>query len=178
MKAVARIIAVFVALLFIGGALFLVAVNFDTIPGLAGMFELPAWAGENVVLAVGSGLLLIALILLILGLRPAKEPRNAVLKDSEYGEVSISITAVENMVLRVVQQIQGIKDVSRKVSVSPDGLIVKITISVMPDVSLPGVIDDLQAKTKEYLEEITGISVQEVKVLVANVNMDQPASKK
>lgn len=176
MKAVARIILVFLGLLFIGGALFLLVITYDLVPGLA--VTAPAWVGENILLATGAVLLLIALILLALGLRPSKKVGNAVLKGSEYGEIMISITAVENMVLRVVQQTQGIKDAGRKVAFTPDGLVVRIRISVMPDVALPGLINDLQLRTKEYLEEITGITVHEVKVTVENVNMDQAASKK
>ncbi len=177
MRAVGRIILVFLALLFIGGALFLVVVNYNLLPGLTDIFALPAWAGDNVVMAAAAGLLLIALIFLTMGLRPIKKPKNAVLKDSEYGEVIISITAVENMVLRVVQQTKGVKDVKRNVSFTPEGLLVNIIVSAMPDVSLPAVTRDLQAKTKEYLEEITGITVREVKVIVDNVNTDQSASK-
>lgn len=176
MKTLARILLVFLGLLFIGGALFLLAFNYDFIPGLA--VETPAWAGENILLAVGAALLLIALILLALGFRPSKKVGNAVLKGSEFGEVLISITAVENMVLRVVQQTKGIKDAGRKVVFTPDGLVVRVRITVMPDVSLPGLINDLQSRAKDYLEEITGITVHEVKVMVENVNMDQAASKK
>ncbi len=177
MKTIARIIMVFIALLLIGGALFLFALNFNLIPNLTEAVSLPAWADETLLLASGAGLLLLGLILLALGLRPSRKPGNAVLKGSEYGEVLISINAVENMVLRVVQQTQGIKDISRKVAFTPDGLVVTIKIDVKPDVALPGLIGELQAKTKEYLEEITGISVNEVKVLVNNVSMEQSASK-
>ncbi len=176
MKTVARIILVFLGLLFIGSALFLVVVNYNLLPGLS--VALPVWAGETVLLAAGSALLLVALILLAFGLRSAKKVGNAVLKGSEFGEVLISITAIENMVLRVVQQTQGIKDVSRQVGYTTDGLVVKIRIRVMPDVSLPGLINELQSKTKEYLEEITGIVVHEVKVMVENIIMDQSVSSK
>jgi hypothetical protein len=176
MKTVARIMLIFFGLLFIGGALLLLAIYFNLIPGLA--IALPAWAVDNVLLAIGSALLLIALIFLSFGLRSSKKIGNAVLKGSEYGEVLISITALENMVLRVVQQTQGIKDVSRQVSFTPDGLVVRVRIRVMPDVALPGLINDLQSKTKEYLEEITGIVVHEVKVMVENIIVDQAVSKK
>jgi uncharacterized alkaline shock family protein YloU len=77
-----------------------------------------------------------------------------------------------------VQQTQGIKDVSRQVSFTPDGLVVRVKIRVMPDVPLPGLINELQSKTKEYLEEITGIVVHEVKVMVENIIVDQAVSKK
>jgi len=175
MKTVARIILVFIGLLFIGAALFLLAVNYNLIPGPA--FSRPDWAGETVLLASGAALLLIALFLLSFGLRSPKKVGNAVLKGSEYGEVLISITAVENMVLRVIQQTKGIKDVSRKVSFTPDGLVINIHIRVMPDVSLPGLVNELQTKTKEYLEEITGVTVNEVKVIVDNIILDQAVSK-
>lgn len=176
MKTVARMILVFLGLLFIGSALFLMVVNYNLLPGLS--VVLPSWASETVLLASGSALLLVALILLAFGLRSSKKIGNAVLKGSEFGEVLISLAAIENMVLRVVQQTQGIKDVSRHVVYTTDGLVVKVRIRVMPDVSLPGMINELQSKTKEYLEEITGIVVHEVKVMVENIIMDQSVSSK
>ncbi len=175
MKAFARFIAVLLGLVFIGGALFLLAVNFNLLPGL--MIDLPAWVDETVLLAAGSVLLLLALILLALGLRSKRSKEsNAVLKGSEFGEVLISINALENMVLRVVQKTQGIKDVSRQVSYTPEGLVVKVIIRVMPDITMPDLIKDLQSKIKEYLEDISGIIVQEVKVVVENIVLDQPSS--
>lgn len=176
MRTVARVITVFLGFLFIGGALFLLAVNYNLIPGLA--FFLPGWAGENVVLGVVIALLLIALIFLVLGLRKPRRAGNAVLKGSEYGDVAISITAIDNMVLRVIQQTQGIKDVSRQVSFTRDGLAIKVRIRVMPDISMPGLTRELQSKVKEYVEEITGITVHEVKVIVENIVVDQAPSKK
>lgn len=176
MKTVARVIAVFLGLLFIGSALFLVALQYDLIPNLA--LSLPWWADENVVLAISSALVLLALILLILGLRRSKKPGNAVVKGSEYGEVLISIAAIENMVLRVVQQTKGLKDTGRQVIFNQDGLTVRVKVRAMPDLALPGLINDLQARIKEYLEEMTGIVVHEVKVMVENIIMDQTAARK
>ncbi len=178
MRAVARILMVFIALVLIGGALFLAVINFNVIPGLEEVVILPAWAGENVMIAAVAIFVLIAIILLALSFRPAKKTTDAVLKSSEYGEVVISIAAVESMVLRIVQQINGIKDISRKAVFTDEGFIINIKIGVKPDVALPDLISDLQARTKEYVEEITGIKVLEVKVTVENINADQPASKK
>ncbi len=176
MRTLARVIMVFLAFLFIGGALFLLAINYNLIPNLA--VYLPGWAAEEVVLGTAGVLLLIALILLILGFRRSKGPGNAVLKGSEYGEVAISIAAIENMVLRTVQQTQGIKDVSRQVSFTQDGLIINVKIMVMPDVAMPNLTGELQSKIKEYVEEITGITVNEVKVMVENIVTDQAPSRK
>jgi len=176
MKTVLKVILVFLGLLLIGAALFLAAINFNLLPGLA--VPLPAWVDETVLLASGSVMLLLALLFLALGLRSGKKKiKNAVLKGSEYGSVMISIPAIENMVLRVVQQTQGIKDVSREVVYNADGLLVKIKVRAMPEVTLPDLISDLQAKTKEYLESTTGITVSEVAVTVDNIIMDQAVNR-
>lgn len=177
MRAVARILMVFIALVLIGGALFLALINYDLIPGLRETLVIPAWAGENVMIAGMAVFALIAIILLAFSFRPAKKTTDAVLKSGEHGEVVISIAAVEEMVLRIVQQIDGIKDISRKVLFTNEGFIINIKIGVKPDVALPGLISDLQARTKEYVEEITGIKVLEVKVTVENLNTEQSASK-
>ncbi len=177
MRALARILMVFIALVLVGGALFLAVINFNLIPGLDHAVQLPDWAGENVMIVGIAILALIALLLLAFSFRPARKTSDAVLKGSEYGEVVISIAAVENMVLRVVQQISGIKDISRKAVFTNEGFIINIKIGVKPDVALPELISDLQAKTKEYIEEITGIKVLQVKVNVENVDTEQPASK-
>lgn len=177
MRALARILMVFIALVLIGGALFLAVINFNLIPGLDDAIFIPAWAGENVMIVGIALFALFALILLALSFRPARKTADAVLKGSEYGEVIISIAAVENMVLRIVQQTNGIKDISRKAVFTDEGFIINIKIGVKPDVALPGLISDLQARTKEYVEEITGIKVREVKVNVENINPEQSASK-
>ncbi|MGM0651695.1 MAG: alkaline shock response membrane anchor protein AmaP [Bacillota bacterium] len=177
MRAVGRILMLFIALVLIGGALFLALINYDLIPGLNEAFLIPAWAGENVMIAGIAILALIAIVLLAFSFRPAKKTNDAVLKSSEHGEVVISIAAVEDMVLRIVQQINGIKDISRKVVFTNEGFIINISIGVKPDVALPGLISDLQARTKEYVEEITGIKVLEVKVNVENLSTEQSSSK-
>lgn len=174
MKAAARVLMVFLGLLFIGGALFLLAFNYRLVPGLA--LQVPSWANETYLLAAGAIFLLMALILLAFGLRPTQKKERFVAKSNEFGEVQVSIATLENMVLRVVQRTQGIKDVSRKVTYAEDGLTVRIHIRVMPDEPLPGLTADLQAKTKEYLEELTGILVHEVKVVVDNIITDQAST--
>ncbi len=177
MKTVARILLVFLGLLLIGGGLFLLAASFNLFPEYCA--NLLNWAGETVLLIAGGITALIGLILLSLGLRsPGKKVGNAVLKGSEFGEVLISISAIENMVLRVVQKTQGIKDVSRQVTFGTDGLLVRVKIRVMPDVALPDLVSGLQSEIKTYVEEITGIVVHEVKVMVDNIITDQAGPKK
>ncbi|MBS3943112.1 MAG: alkaline shock response membrane anchor protein AmaP [Dethiobacter sp.] len=158
--------------------------------GLAIAFELlalPGWGislsnnleGSPLALAAGAGLLIAAFLLLVSGLRAGRKPApDTVLQTSALGEIRIAILAMENMVLRVVQQTQGVRDGGRFVYQSNDGLVVKIKIKVMPDLELPGLVAALQLKVKEYLEQITGFVVHEVKVVVENIILDQAPAKK
>ncbi|MDW7740181.1 MAG: alkaline shock response membrane anchor protein AmaP [Bacillota bacterium] len=176
MKTAARILMVFIGLLFIGAALFLLALSCAWLPNLRVI--MPGWADQTILFAITAGLVLIGLVFTAIGFKSSKKESSAILKGSEFGEVQISITAVENMVLRVIQQTQGIKDVSRQVTYTPDGMIVRVKIRVMPDVAIPGLTTDLQSRIKEYLEEITGVTVHEVKVTVENIIVDQAVSKR
>lgn len=137
------------------------------------------YAGSPLALAAGVGLLMAALLLLVLGMRTGRKPApETVLQTSALGEICIAILAMENMVLRVVQQTQGVRDGGRFVYQSGDGLVVKIKIKVMPDLELPGLAAALQIKVKEYLEQITGFVVHEVKIVVENIILDQAPAKK
>ena len=176
MKAAVRAFVVFIGLLLLGGATFLFAAIYELVPGLS--VEFPGWAGKTVVVAIGASLVLLAVIIISFGLRTGPKIANAVLKGSEYGEILISITAIENMVLRVVQQTEGIKDVGRQVSFTQNGLQARVKIKVMPDMPLPELTGELQAKIKSYLEEITGITVHDIKVMVENIIVEQAVTRK
>lgn len=146
---------------------------------------LQGWGGEPgyrlletidtpTVALLAAGLLLLGVLFLLLGLRsPRAKTQESVLQVNELGEIRITIIAMENMVLRVVQQNQGVKDVSRRVTHTPQGLVVYIKIRVAPDLRVPDLAGELQARVKNYLEDITGFLVHEIKVTVENIIVDQ-----
>jgi hypothetical protein len=174
-----RLLLVLLGLLMVAAGVLCLALGFDLVPEPGLGTSLMVLAGAPVVAAVGGGLILFGVILLALGFRSTKKPApETVLQTSEHGEVRIAIIAIENMVLRVVQQTQGVKDGGRRVYSSPEGLVVQIKIRVMPDLELPGLITELQEKVKGYLEQVTGIVVHEVKVLVENIILDQVPAKR
>lgn len=177
MKVVARLILVLIGLFLIGVGLYFLAVSVNLAGGLVGVTLLEL-LGMPLFVALGAVIVAAGLVLISIGPRPARERKiETVLQTSEYGEIRIAITAIENMVLRVVQQAQGVKDVSRKVTYTSQGLVIFVHIRVMPDLKLPDLAGELQAKVKDYVEEITGFMVHEVKVTVENIIMDQVALK-
>jgi uncharacterized alkaline shock family protein YloU len=173
MKVIARLILVLLGLLFIGVGLYILACSFDLAGGTWGT-SLLGLVGMPVFVAIAGGCMVVGLILLSLGLRSTGEKKvQTILQTSEYGEIRIAIVAIENMVLRVVQQTHGVKDIGRKVGQTPQGLTIIVRIRVMPDLQLPGLISGLQEKIKNYVEEITGFIVRDVQVTVENIIIDQ-----
>jgi uncharacterized alkaline shock family protein YloU len=170
-KVLARLVLVLLGLLLIGTGLYILAVSADL--DLAGGAALAGLADKPVLAAIGAGFLLAGLILISLGFRSPKKTPGTVLQVSEFGEIRIAIVAIENMVLRVVQQNKGVRDISRRVFATPQGLVINMRLRVVPDLQLPDLISELQGKVKSHIEEITGIFVQEVKVMVENIVLDQ-----
>ena len=175
MKVALRLILVLIGLALLGCGLLLMAVGLNMLPEIwTNIF----WLSENMAVFIGAGLAVLALLLLVFGLRPSPKPVETVLQRNELGEIRIALVALENMVLRVTQQHNGIKESKRRVVQTPDGLVAFLRVKVMPDLELPALISELQRKIKKYIEEITGIGVVGVKVLVENVVTDLIAQRK
>lgn len=173
MKAITRVILVLLGLLMMGTGLFLLLSTFAPLGGYgAHILEL---YGQTVLLYAGGALALAGLILLLLGFsRPQQQQKpEALLRVGEFGDVYITLSALENMVLRVVQRMRGIRDSSRSVTHSPEGLVVYLKVKVVPDQNLPDLTEELQSSVKKYLEESTGMFVSTVRVSVENIILDQ-----
>lgn len=176
MKVAVRLFLILAGLILLASGLFLIAAALDLVPGVG--TSLSWLSGQLSLPLAGGALILVALVLLVFGLHRRARPADTVLQNSELGEVRITITAIENMVLRVTQQGSGIKESSRRVTQSPQGLMIETRIKVMPDLELPELSSELQQKIREYIERITGIKVAAVKVLVENIVTDLAIQRK
>ncbi len=172
MEAIRRVLLVLLGLLVLGTGIFLLGAIYMPLggygSGLLGLY------GRNALLYAGGALTVAGLIPILIGFSSPPRPKpDTLLHVGEFGEVSITLSALENMVLRVLQQVRGIRDSSRSVARTPQGLVVYLVVRVLPDQNLPELAGELQRQVKEYLEEITGIIVSEVKVKVENIILDQ-----
>lgn len=176
MEAIRRVLLVLLGLLVMGTGIFLLAAIYMPFGGYgSGLIEL---YGRNALLYAGGALTVAGLIPILIGFSSPPRPKpETLLQVGEFGEVRITLSALENMVLRVVQQVRGIRDSSRSVAHTPHGLVVYLTVKVLPDQNLPDLSAELQRKVKEYLEDITGIIVNEVKVKIENIILDQAPIK-
>jgi len=94
----------------------------------------------------------------------------SVTQHTQFGEVRLSITALESLVHRASRKIAGVKEIKPRVRPGSEGVTVLIQAILLPDQSIPEVSEQLQQQVKEYLQEAAGLDVVEVKVLVQNVS--------
>lgn len=171
MKSIRRALLIILGVLVTGTGIFLLLATTHPI-GRAGYYLMHNY-GQTFLFSVGGALAVIGLIPLLFGIFPPKKQPGTVLQTGELGEVRITLNALENMVLRVVQQTKGIRGSSRRVVSTPHGLVVYLQVKVAADQNLPDLTGELQREIKDYLEQITGIVVSEVKVNVENIILDQ-----
>ncbi len=169
-KFLIRLAAVLLGIALLAEGIFIIAISPQLLPLLWTSFKLGAAEAYPAALAIGGIDIAVSLYLLLaIGFRSSRKPAETVMQYSELGEVRISIAAIENMVLRVTQRQEAVKESSRKVVNTPQGLLIYLKAKVLPDLNVPDLASELQQSIKNYLEEITGIKVAEVKVLVENI---------
>ena len=119
------------------------------------------------IVAVAAGAYLIWLAFRSRGLR------RTIVRATGLGEVRISPLAIETLVRRASREVPGIQDVDTVVDVSGEDIEVYVSVVVSPDVSIPGVAEQIQAKLGRYISDTIGVDVSRVTVHVRNVGQEQ-----
>ena len=115
---------------------------------------------------IATVVLVIAVIMVLTSLKIESQPGSIVVVGGLNGDVSISIPAVKAIIMKAVRKVEGIKEIEPSVSNSPEGIMVYLHLMINPDYSVPEMSRSIQIVVKQYLEEIGGLSVAEVKILV------------
>ncbi|HHV96667.1 MAG TPA: alkaline shock response membrane anchor protein AmaP [Clostridiaceae bacterium] len=112
--------------------------------------------------------LLSALMFLVLGLKKDKN-KKYVIRSTDNGEVRISFMAIQNLVINATYSFTELKNVDVSVSNADGGISILIKSQVLPGVSIPDLIKQVQEKVKIFIEESTGIAVNDVKVYIEDI---------
>ena len=89
---------------------------------------------------------------------------------TEYGDLSISMSAMENMVKKCVATHDELKVNSTRILHARDGVIVSMRISLASGVNIPLTVSALQKQIKQYITSCSGVDVKEVRVMVETNN--------
>lgn len=171
MKIHERALIALYSLLLIAIAIFVMAISID--PNLMEMVS--SYLASNTGRITG---IIVGFILLILGFKTIidsfskKTPTVASIQTTELGAVKITVSALEHLVSKAAKQIKEIREIKPRVKPLTDGIAIFLYASVSTETNLPFVTKELQDTVKGYIEQIAGINVYEVKVLVNYITQE------
>ena len=155
-----------ILLVILGLGLFVYGVGIFPLQLDMTFLEGPFTFWQHVLLAV------IALVLFLLGLRGiaavfrSNKEKGFILQHTEYGDLNISMNAMENMVKKVVDMNDELKVTNTKIAHTKDGVIVSVRILLENGVNIPMIVSALQKQTRQYITSCSGVDVREVRVFV------------
>ncbi len=118
----------------------------------------------------------VALVLCLLGIHGflmlfrSNRERGFIMQHTEYGDLSISMTAMENMVKKCVDTHDELKVSSTRILHARDGVVISMRISLASGVNIPLAVSALQKQIKQYITSCSGVDVKEVRVMVETNN--------
>jgi uncharacterized alkaline shock family protein YloU len=108
--------------------------------------------------------LLLAIVLALLELRPARRDARLTLKQDALGQVTVAHEVVRELVRREGRRIAGVMAVHPRLDVDRGELRIRCRVSVDPTASLPELTQQLQDRVKASIEHHLGRPVAEVSV--------------
>jgi uncharacterized alkaline shock family protein YloU len=164
---------------FIVGGLFIAvsleAVSIDSVKA----FLDTVYATPNTRLALGiTGVLLIFISVLVLQITMGKIRREKTIAfENPDGQVTISLTAIEDLIKRSLKQLPEVKELRPAVKASKRGISVINRVTLFSDINIPETTEKIQNIVKSRVQDMLGveepvtIQVHVVKI----VHKDEPA---
>jgi len=103
----------------------------------------------------------------ILRKKPGLE--QVVVKQGLQGEIAITIPAIKVLIMRAIKPIEGVRDIKPHVAQNAEGLVIKLHMAINPELSVPELSQQIQSAVKQYLQDIGGLQVAEVRLLVDDI---------
>ncbi len=169
-----------VAFFIIGGLLIAFALGWLDVQDIYRIIEYAQlnFSSKIITAAIGSLLIIISIFVaqLILG---RMEKERTIAFNTPNGQVTIALSAVEDLIKRLVQNFSEIKEMRPDVIASKRGVEVNVRIILQSEVNIPVLIGHLQEMIKTRIQEMLGIEEEiTVKVHVAKIISYEEKKKK
>src|SRR5690606_7407582 len=96
-------------------------------------------------------------------------PGQTLVRETELGQVAIALGAVENLVLRIGRQVDGVRDLSARVEAGDHGVRIRIRAAVADSAAVPDLTAAMQQVVQEHVRQVVGVEVEQVAVTVADI---------
>ena len=117
--------------------------------------------------------LVVCIWLLVLAFKRNNSPKIKAIEyikigTEENGQIKIATSTINNMICKNVNEITGVVDSRAKTNVVDEKTYVVVGVSVDDGVIIPKVCEEIQTTTKEKIQQLTGMAIAEINVLVNN----------
>lgn len=160
MRILAMLVVFICTLIFaaLGGLLVALSFNLFTLQSLAAFLQ-QTFQIENINLIIGgTGLFLIISSITIAQVSLGKMQREKTIAfNNPSGQVTVSLSAIEDFVKRLSSSITEIKDLRSNVIAGKKGIEISTRISLWADCNIPETTENIQAIIKNRIQEMLGI---------------------
>ena len=170
-----RLLLILLMLVLLALGLGFIAISLGFVPFdlISDIVAFPYRSAQNGWITAGIGLV-IALwaIRMMVGFnRRAKKagPATAVIAQTEFGTSSITLAAIDEMVKRHCAANQSILTQESIISVKDNRLMINLKLNLAEDTNVPEVTAALRESLTAYIENLTGIKVGDVNMMVSTL---------
>ena len=112
-------------------------------------------------------------VIFMLSVFKTGKDKKSVNKQTEIGEISISLVSIENIALSTSRRLSGVSSTKANVSKQDDGVLITVKMVVFPEVNIPALSEHMQHEVKSSVEDTAGVKVNAVRVVVENINENE-----
>ena len=142
--------------------------SFDSVIGLATYLSHTSNLRLGMAL-VGLGLILINISIAQLSIGKLRKHKTIAF-DNPYGQVTVSLTAIEDYIKKLTHKMAEIKEIRSNISAGKSGIEVITKVALYSDVNIPEVTEKIQNAIRSRLQEMLGIEETVIiKVHVAKI---------
>ncbi len=121
----------------------------------------------RLVLGIVAGVMIILSLVLLVCMAQPSGPSAVQVDTTPDGKIGITLEAVNEMVVRTAKGVENIKEVTASISANKDNSVtIRMSVWLRAEVSISTTVSALQTAVKEYVEQIAGLRVSEVRVMV------------
>ena len=165
---------------FTGGILILASLNSLNLASLENLLDIISLY-PNLKIATGLiGLLIILICIRTIQNSIAKAQREKTIAfEGNYGQVSVSLSAVEDMIKKLLLDFRELKEIRPQVTASKRGLEVVLKVVLSSHINIPEFTGKIQSLVRSKLQSMLGIEEEiNIKVEIRKILYSEPQIKK
>ncbi|EPZ48952.1 alkaline shock response membrane anchor protein AmaP [Alicyclobacillus acidoterrestris] len=123
------------------------------------------------VVAIVAGVIIVLIALRFLFYRVGRTPTtDYIALTGDHGQIRISFETLRQLANRRGNQVRGAQEFDTRIRQGQEGVVILVRMQVLPDIDIASTSREVQTVVKEYVEQHSGITVEQVFVHVTELS--------